>query len=138
MPTLFVTKDQYDAFSAEHKKNLYAICYLMVADELQTDWTYPLWNADGNDGLLWVSHNQVLSKWDGDGLNHRFRVAGLDEVNSYNPSIPATPPVIPPVTPPVTPPITPPVTPPINLSGSYHITGTIGVIPVDLRIELED
>lgn len=123
MPTLFVTKSQYNAFSADHKKRLYAICYLMVADKAKQDWTYPLWDADGNDGLLWVSHNKVLSKWDGNALNHRFRVASLDEVNAE----PGTQPVIPPVVPPVN-----PGDPPVVIGiGKYKITAIVTVEEVE-------
>ena len=96
-PTLFVTKGQYDAFSADHIKLLYAVCYLMVADKAQTDWTYPLWDANGGDGLLWISHDKVLSKWDGNAMHYRYRVASQNEVDSYVSGtavvLPTTPPI---------------------------------------------
>jgi len=123
LPTLFVRKDQYNAFFVNHKKRLYAICHLMVVDKKQADWTYSPWDADGNDGLLWVNHGEVWSKWDGNALNYHYVQVNKGVVDAYGAGLPVPAPVIPPVN---------PGGPPVVIGvGKYKITAIVTVEEVE-------
>lgn len=123
LPTLFVRRDQYNAFSPKHRTRLYANCHLMVADKKQADWTYSPWDADGNDGLLWVDHDEVWSKWDGNALNYHYVQVNKDEVDAYGAGLQLPAPVVIPVN---------PGDPPVVIGvGKYKITAIVTVEEVE-------
>jgi len=129
-PTIYLLDSQLNNLT-DHWKNILAPkSYLMIyrPGVHPSEINIQYWNAYGNDVFWWASDDVVYSKYDANGLSHRYRIAKEAEVNGT--ADPTTTPDYPEPYPDVI------VAEPVK---KWRVTGRFGWLGnVDLTVEAEE